>query len=792
MPGSRHARYGAFVEGGGDDDRNALERRAIRVRGAVQGVGFRPFVFGLARRHGLHGSVKNRTGDVFIEVEGARLEIERFLLELTARPPPLARIDDVCTTVGALVGEREFRILNSSASPQPTAVVVPDAATCEACLRELFDPRDRRYRYAFLNCTHCGPRLTIVTGVPYDRERTTMAGFPLCVLCRAEHEDPDDRRFHAQPIACPACGPRLSFLDGAGTPIPEVDPVARAIAELRRGAIVAIKGLGGYHLACNAEDAGAVAALRQRKHRDEKPFAVMVPELGTAEALCEVSGEDSAALTSSARPIVLLRARDSRRADAPAIAPSVVPDTSRSLGLMLPYAPIHHLLFREGGFRALVMTSGNRADEPIAYLEHDALEQLRGVADAFLTHDRAIALRCDDSVMRSTGGGAKPVPLRRSRGYAPLPFRLPAPLDRDRPTLAVGGDLKSTFALAFADRAVISHHLGDLEHYPAYRAYLEAVEHYERLYRVTPRRIVHDLHPDYASTRYATERARRDGIELLAVQHHHAHMASCMAEHGLVGPAIGVCFDGAGLGLDETMWGGEFLLGGYRSVERVAHLRPVRMPGGDRAAREPWRMALAHLLAAGEDPEGSELPRRVPAKHLDVARAMVERPFNAPLTSSVGRLFDAVASLAGVCDRTSFEGQAAMRLEALASGEPPRHGYAFDLDARAGLLDAAPVIRAVATDVRRGVPAAAIARMFHTALADAIVKTCKAVREDGGVNVAVLSGGVFANAILTNDAVRGLEAEGFVVHRHAEAPPNDGGLCLGQMAIAAATDHPES
>jgi hydrogenase maturation protein HypF len=776
LPGPRHALYGGLVTGEGDDGGNALDR---------------PFVFGLARRYGLHGSVRNRTGDVFIEVEGARLEIERFLRELTARPPPLARIDDICTTAGAPIGEREFRILNSSVSPQPTAVVVPDAATCEACLRELFDPPDRRYRYAFLNCTHCGPRLTIVTGVPYDRERTAMAGFPLCALCRAERDDPDDRRFHAQPIACPACGPRLAFLDSGGTPVPEVDPVARAIAELRRGSIVAVKGLGGYHLACNAEDEKAVAALRRRKHRDEKPFAVMVSDLGIAEALCEVSGEDRTALASSARPIVLFRSRDSRCADAPTIAPSVVPDTPRCLGLMLPYAPIHHLLFREGSFRALVMTSGNRTDEPIAYLEHDAFEQLRGVADAFLTHDRPIALRCDDSVLRSVGGGARPVPLRRSRGYAPLPLRLPTPLDRNRPTLAVGGDLKSTFALGFAEHAVISHHLGDLEHYPAYRAYRETIEHYERLYRVTPRRIVHDLHPDYASTRYAAERARRDGIELLAVQHHHAHMASCMAEHGLAGPAIGVCFDGAGLGLDETMWGGEFLLGGYRHVERVAHLRPVRMPGGDRAAREPWRMALAHLVAAGEDPARSDLPRRVPASHLDIARAMVERPFNAPLTSSVGRLFDAVASLVGVCDRTSFEGQAAMRLEALANGEPPGHGYAFHLDARAGALDPAPVIRAVVQDVRRGASAPSIARKFHTALSEAIVRTCQAVREDRGVNVVVLSGGVFANAILTSDAVQGLEAGGFVVHRHAAAPPNDGGLCLGQMAIAAATDQAE-
>jgi len=750
-------------------------------------VGFRPYVHGLASRFGLTGFVLNRTGEVVIEAEGPVASLEAFVAEIGRHPPPLARIDEVRCEARAVVGDRSFRIEPSEAGAEGDVVLPPDVATCDDCLRELFDPADRRYRYPFLNCTHCGPRLTIIRGAPYDRERTVMAGFALCAACRAEYDDPADRRFHAQPIACPACGPRLSLLDARGEAAPG-DPIAVAAAWLARGDVLAVKGLGGYHLACDATNEAAVAGLRARKHRDAKPFALMVGSVAEAAGWCEMADDERAALESAARPIVLLRWLRERGAGArAAIAPSVAPGDTATLGLMLAYTPLHHLLLRDlrsraGGWGgALVMTSGNGADEPIAFEDRDALERLRGIADGFLTHDRAIETRCDDSVVRFAAG---PVLLRRSRGYAPLPLRLPVQVSM--PTLAVGGDLKGAFAVASAARAVVSHHLGDLAHYAAYRAFERAIAHYERVYGVTPERIVHDLHPDYASTRYAVDRARGGRLELLAVQHHHAHMASCMAEHGLTGRALGVCFDGAGLGVDGTLWGGEFLLGDYAAVSRVAHLRPVRMPGGDAASREPWRMAVSHLVAAGLDPGLSPVATRVGANAVGAARAMIERGFNAPFTSSIGRLFDAVASLAGVCDRMSFEGQAAMRLESLAAACRDG-GYEFAFSPEDGSIDAGPLIRAVAEDAVRGVGVDIIARRFHTAVVDMVAAACRRVRERTGVDVVVLSGGVFSNAILAREAAARLRDEGFRAYRHAALPPNDGGLALGQMAIAAVT-----
>ena len=490
-------------------------------------------------------------------------------------------------------------------------------------------------------------------------------------------------------------------------------------------------------------------------------------------------------------PIVLLRRRDEPHADAPPIARAVAPDVPSTLGVLLAYAPVHHLLFREGRFSALVMTSGNRADEPIAYKDDEVIRQLGGIADLFLTHDRPIRTRCDDSVFRSLATGGQVgtvVPLRRSRGYAPLPFALSTPLGRS--TLAVGGDAKSTFTLGEGDRAVVSHHLGDLEHRAAYESYVDAISHYERLYGITPARIVHDLHPDYASTRYAIDRARDTAIELLAVQHHHAHMASCMLENRLGGRAIGVCFDGAGLGSDGTIWGGEFLVGDRRRVVRAAWIRPVPLPGGDRAARQAWRMAVSHLACAGEDVIASELVRRIGANRVSAVLQLVQRRIKAPLTSSAGRLFDAVAALVGICDDSSFDGQAAIRLESLATGLPPEDAYAFETY-RATMIDASPVIRAVQDDVRRGVDVRVIARRFHTSLARAVADTCRHLSDSQGVNTVVLSGGVFSNAILTSEVVERLTALGLYVHRHRSAPPNDGGLSLGQLAVAAAQDAKE-
>lgn len=754
-----------------------MARRLIEITGIVQGVGFRPYVYGLARRLGLGGSVRNETGGVRIEVEGEPAALDSFQTELTARPPPAARIASVSWQPTPPRGEKTFCIDASTEDEAGPVFVAPDLATCAACLAELFDPADRRYRYPFLNCTDCGPRLTIVRAVPYDRPRTTMAGFAMCPACRAEYDDPADRRFHAQPTACPTCGPRLHLLDAHGAPI-DGDPLTHAVAALRGGAILAVKGLGGYHLACRADDAQAVGELRRRKQRDEKPFAVMVPDVAAAEQLCVVEADERELLLTPRRPIVLLP----RLANA-AVAEGVAPGNPH-LGVMLPYTPLHHLLLHDLGGAPLVMTSGNRSDEPIAYEDRDALDRLHGIAELFLTHDRPIHLRCDDSVTRIVAGAA--LPLRRARGHAPEP--LPLPFACARPVLAVGGQLKAVFALARGRHAFLSHHLGDLDHYQANRAYVEAVRHYQGLFDLTPEAVVHDLHPEYVSTRYAVEWAAARGLRRLAVQHHHAHMASCMAEHGLEGDVIGVSLDGTGYGTDGAIWGGEFLVGGYRAYRRAAHLRYVALPGGDQAVREPWRVALAHLADAGLEYEA--LRKRIAPSVLHVVGQMLRRRINAPLTSSAGRLFDAVASLAGVRDRVSYEGQAAMELEWAASGVAPDGCYPFALAepataAEALQIDTRPLIAAVVKDVCRGTTPGRIGRRFHSTLVEVIARVCARLREAAGLQVVVLSGGVFMNALLLREAVARLTADGFRACRHQRVPPNDGGLCLGQLAVAA-------
>jgi hydrogenase maturation protein HypF len=757
-----------------------MDRRSIAISGIVQGVGFRPFIYELATRLELHGFVTNRAGDVLIEVEGEPHSLDRFLDELTSRPPPLARIDEVRWVPRASRGDSRFRIEPSRVDTTGPIFVSPDAATCGDCLRELFDSRDRRYRYPFLNCTNCGPRLTIIRGAPYDRERTTMAPFAMCARCRAEYDDPGDRRFHAQPTACPACGPRLVALDGNGRSIPSEDPLALFAGALGAGRIGALKGVGGYHLACDARDDSAVAELRRRKHRDEKPFAVMVTDADAASDLAEVGPAERALLESPWCPIVLLRKRLSV-----AVAEGVAP-RNPWLGVMLPSTPLHHLLIRAVGGVPLVMTSGNRSDEPIAYRD-DAPDKLADIADLFLTHDRAIHVRCDDSVTRVVDGVE--LPVRRSRGYAPRPVDLPMPCPR--PVLAVGGQLKNTFALGRGRQAFLSHHMGDLDHYDAYKAFEKDVGLYQQLFAVTPQCLAHDLHPDYATSRYARDRGTSEGIQLLAVQHHHAHMASCMAENRLAGPVIGVTFDGTGFGTDGSVWGGEFLVGDYREFRRAAHLRYVGMPGGDAAIHEPWRMAVAHLADAG-----LEFTPRARILHADIQllMRMLERRINTPMTSSAGRLFDAVAVLAGLRDNVSYEGQAAMELEWLATSVPPDGDYPFDLTpARPGetvdaplVIDTRPLIRAVATDASRGVGAALLARRFHTTMVELVGVVCSRLRESTGVETVVLSGGVFLNAILTGEVDARLALDGFRVHRHRLVPPNDGGLSLGQLAVAAA------
>jgi hydrogenase maturation protein HypF len=767
-----------------------MERRAITVHGVVQGVGFRPFVYGLASRLELSGFVNNRAGGVWIEVEGDARALDLFLNELATKPPPLARIDHLTWERRPPRGDGQFRILPSEVESPGPIFVSPDVATCADCLAELLDPTDRRYRYPFLNCTNCGPRLTIVTGAPYDRRRTTMAGFAMCAACRAEYDDPADRRFHAQPTCCAACGPRLQLLDGRGRPIDAADPAASFAAALLAGRIGALKGLGGYHLACDARSGAVVSELRRRKHRDEKPFALMVADDAAAEALCEFQPAERELLRSVRRPIVLLR----KRPGAP-VAEEVAP-RNPLLGVMLPYTPLHHLLLRAMEGAPLVMTSGNRSDEPIAYEDQDAVERLAGIADLFLTHDRPIRVRCDDSVTRVVDGGE--LPLRRSRGYAPQP--IPLPVECPRPILAVGGQLKGTFALGRGRHAFLSHHVGDLDHYDAYRAFVKDVALHEQLFAIQPRVVAHDLHPDYASTRYARQRGEAEaegrsrpegGVQLVAVQHHHAHMASCMAEHGLVEPVIGASFDGTGYGTDGAVWGGEFLVGDYRQFRRAAHLCYVGMPGGDQAVREPWRMALAHLMDASLTDD--LLAGRVPPAALRAVRRMLERRFHTPPTSSAGRLFDAVAALAGVRDRVTFEGQAAVELEWLAADVTTDGAYSFDLvetveggaPEAALVVDTRPIIWDVARDVGRGTDARLIARRFHSTLVEVIAAVCDRLRRATGLEAVVLSGGVFMNALLAHEAGGRLRRAGFRVYCHRLAPPNDGGLSLGQLAVAA-------
>ena len=749
------------------------------MRGIVQGVGFRPFVYGLARRFALDGFIRNTAQGVVIQVEGDPAVLDAFHDQLVHQPPPLASIDEVESTGVPVRGEHGFRIDSSdpTAAHDRNVRISPDVATCDACLRDLYEPANRRHLYPFITCATCGPRLTIVTGAPYDRARTTMARFAMCAACRHEYEDPLDRRFHAETIACDRCGPALDLRDGAFQPI-DGDPIGRLATALGHGQIAAIKGPGGYHLACDATSPEAVAKLRLRKHRDEKPFAVMFDSLEAVEQVCELDDVERRMLMSPARPIVVLRRRRTQPAQ-PSPAEGVAPGTD-SLGAMLPSTPVQHLLLQAVG-RPLVMTSGNRSQEPVAFQDSEAFDRLTGIADVFLANDRPIHVRCDDGVSRVADGSE--LPVRRSRGDAPRPINLLRPCRR--PVLAVGGHLKNTFALGRHSDAFVSHHVGDLNDHSALEAFAREIALFEALFEISPEVIAHDLHPDYHSTRYAVTRGARDGLRTLPVQHHHAHVASCLAEHHFHGPVIGVAFDGSGYGDDETIWGGEFLVGDAEVVQRMAHLRTVRLPGGEQAVREPWRMAMSHLLDAGED------AGLVTERNRDVApvvEQMIARGVNSPLTSSAGRLFDAVAALAGIRDRVSFEGQAAMQLEWLAAEAGPSRPYPMPIDACEGMLvlDTRLLISAVAQDVRTGCSPSVIGRRFHAGFADGVASVCERIRELTGVGEVVLTGGVFLNVLLTEECLDRLRRSGFVVYRHHVVPPNDGGLSLGQLAVAAA------
>jgi len=761
----------------------ARRRVAARVAGTVQGVGFRPFAFRLAGELGLGGFVRNDAEGVELEVEGEAAAVAEFLDRLRREAPPLAAVESVRTAERAPAGERRFRVATSLQAGAGAAPVPPDVATCDACLAELFDPADRRHRYPFLNCTQCGPRFTIVRDVPYDRSRTTMAGFEMCSACRAEYEDPADRRFHAEPNACPECGPRARLLDRAGAPLPlgpGRDPLAAAAALLGEGAIVAVKGVGGYHLACRAAEERAVAELRRGKRREAKPFALLAADLAAARELVELDEAAERLLAGRERPIVL-----APRRPAAAVAPGLAPGCA-DLGVMLPHSPLHHLLAADAG-EPLVMTSGNLSEQPIAHRDEEALALLGTVADAFLVHDRPIEARAEDSVVRMLGSERRrPLMLRRSRGYVPRAVGL-VPAAR-RPLLACGAELKSTFCLADGEHAWVGPHQGDLRGYEALLAFREGVARFERLLSLTPELVVHDLHPDYLSTRYALE---REGLEPLAVQHHHAHLAAVLAEHGEPGPAVGAIYDGAGLGSDGTIWGGEILAGDASSCERAGALRAVPLPGGDAAAREPWRMACAWLVAAGEDPAAPPAPLAgaVEGAEWEAVAGLARGGPALPLASSAGRLFDAVAALAGLRSHSRFEGQAASELEAAARPEE-RGAYPLELvEEGAGAplqLDPRATIRAIVADLAAGAEAGGVSARFHNALARATAEALAAVAEARGLDLAVLSGGVFQNRLLLERTAERLRAAGLRVLLPERLPPNDGGIAYGQAAVGAA------
>jgi hydrogenase maturation protein HypF len=757
-----------------------VARRArVRVTGTVQGVGFRPYVYRLAGELSLGGFVLNDAHGVLIEVEGGATLVDRFIERLPSEAPPLAVLEQVVVEDREPSGVASFAIFASVGGSEPDAPVTPDAATCEDCLRELFDPADRRFRYPFINCTNCGPRFTIVRGVPYDRPLTTMAAFTMCPECRAEYEDPGDRRFHAQPNACPACGPSLSLLGAGARPV-SGDPLESAASALRAGAIVAIKGIGGYHLACLAGDERAVAALRARKHREDKPFALMAPSLAAAESLVSLGAAERELLRSPARPIVLAP----RCSDAP-VAESVAPGAPE-LGVMLPYSPLHHLLLADVD-ATLVMTSANVTDEPIAYRDDDALERLGDIADLFLLHDRPIQTRTDDSVVRAAPRRAT---LRRSRGYVPeaLPLPLPLPCDgAPRQLVACGAELKNTFCLAKGSRAWVSHHIGDLQNYETLRSFTEGIEHFRRLFAVEPELVAHDLHPEYLSTKYALD---QDGVEFVGVQHHHAHLAACLAEHGEAGPAIGAIFDGTGYGVDGTVWGGELLFGGVSLFHRVGSLLPVALPGGERAIKQPWRMACSWLSAAFDQipSRPASLARAIDARLWTQVHGLVQTGTAAPATTSMGRLFDAVAALAGVRAEVNYEGQAAIELEAACA--PDERG-SYPMSVTDGpdrlLIDPREAISAIVADVEGGEPVGVIARRFHRAVAEVTVRACASLAAAHGTELVVLSGGVFHNRLLVESVSDGLARAGLRVLVPERLPAGDGGISYGQAAVAAAT-----
>jgi len=748
----------------------------ISVRGVVQGVGFRPFIYQLATRHNLKGWVYNTSEDVRIEVEGEARDIELFLRGLRKQAPPLSHIEDIAVSAGPYAGHDRFEIRHSIAEEGKYQLVSPDIATCPDCLREILDPADRRYRYPFTNCTNCGPRFTIINDIPYDRPNTTMKAFRMCPECRKEYEDPFDRRFHAQPNACPACGPQLELIDAGGNKVDCEDAITKTVDLLREGKIAAVKGLGGFLLACDAISEKTVNLLRRRKNRPAKPLAVMVATLDEARRHCEINDEEEGLLTSPGSPIVLVKWK-TESAVTRAVAPGL-----NYLGVMLPYTPLHHLLLRETGL-PLVMTSGNISEEPIAKDNDEALRRLGGIADYFLMHNRDIYARYDDSVMIVERDA--PAFVRRARGYAPYPVHLPY---ESRQILGCGAEEKNTFCLTRDNFAFVSQHIGDMENLETLEHFTNTIALYRRLFRIEPEIIAHDMHPEYLPTKYARELADREEIKLVPVQHHHAHIASCMADNGLPGPVIGVSFDGTGYGTDGNIWGGEFMVADCKEFTRVTHLEYLPLPGGAQAIKKPYRTTIGYLLSLGIELD-RQLPflKNVDPGEIDIIRSQVENGINSPLTSSMGRLFDAVAALIGVRGVIQYEAQAAIDLETLATkavNESARYPFSVTKHDEINTIKVHDLFAAILNDLHNRTPRARIAARFHNAVAYMILEVCQSISPRAGITRVALSGGVFQNRLLLRKAAELLESAGFEVYTHRQVPCNDGGISLGQAVIA--------
>ncbi|MGV7223461.1 MAG: carbamoyltransferase HypF [Nitrospinales bacterium] len=749
--------------------------RKLAINGIVQGVGFRPFVYQLANRYGVNGEVANTLDGVSIHVEGTQTPVDYFSMEVGKNNPPRAVISDIKGISASVIGFKDFSITHSKKQGPPATLISPDVSICSECIQELFDPEDCRYQYPFINCTNCGPRYTIIKDVPYDRCNTTMKFFKLCEMCQNEYNSPSERRFHAQPNACPACGPKVLLYDGDGKHLTTNDPIKKAVILLEQGHIIAIKGLGGFHLVADAENHKVVIRLRERKQREEKPFAVMSFDIDRIRNYAHFESEDTILLSSIQRPIVLLKKRNPN-----SLSKGIAP-RNKYFGVMLPYTPLHYLLLKDR-FRALVMTSGNMSDEPIAIDNFDAFEQLSSVADYFLVHNRDIYLRTDDSIVKRSAGSTRLI--RRSRGYVPTPIILKKSLPQ---VLACGPELKNTICLTKDRKAFLSQHIGDLKNISTYTFFKSTIEHLKRVLGVDPQIVSHDLHPDYLSTRYARD---LHNVTKIAVQHHHAHIVSCMAENLIDSPVIGLAFDGTGYGTDGKIWGGEILVTEYDKFERVAHLSYIPMPGGSSAIKEPWRMAVSYLYDAYKDKLWDlnlSLFNQISEQKIKIVIEMISKNLNSPVTSSLGRLFDGVSGILGIRSYCNFEGQAAMELEMLGD-ENIQATYDYNwTSGEVYRIELKPVICGIVEDIEKGIPCSIISGKFHRTIASMFSRLCIIVRKDRGINEVVLSGGVFQNSFLLTVMTQTLERQGFKVYSHLRIPTNDGGIALGQALVAAHT-----